>query len=368
MDRRDRAHPFRLNGALNFTRRRAVDRLLEGVVEKASALRVLDDMYQDAPSVESPDEFLEHVFQVFNVQPQWSEDELRHIPATGGAVVVANHPFGALEGLMMAAMLLRVRSDVKIMANYFLQRVPELKELFIAVDPFGGNTATRRNIAPLKEAMQWVQQGGLLVIFPAGEVSHLKLAAGAITDPTWHPTVARIARRAEVPVIPVYFHGSNSLLFQLAGLFHPRLRTALLPRELLNKRNRAIPIRIGAAVPVTRIKSFSDQEATAHLRMRCYSLGARNEAAGAAVMTLSAAGEPIAAPVPPTLLQAEVAALPSEQRLDSSGAMQVYYARAGQIPWLLQEIGRLREETFRAVGEGTGHARDIGLGHGWEHR
>ncbi len=364
MVQRERAHPFRLNGALNFTRRRSVDRLLEHMVEKASALRVLDDMYQALPPIEGTDAFLQTVFDLFNIRPQWADDELAQIPATGAAVVFANHPFGALEGLMMAAMLRRVRSDVKILANYFLQRVPELDGLFIAVDPFGGGSAARRNVAPMKEALRWLQQGGLLVIFPAGEVSHLQLGSRSITDPAWHPTVARLARRAEVPAIPIYFHGSNSLLFQLAGLLHPRLRTALLPRELLNKRDRAVPIRIGAPISFAKIKGLSDDEATAYLRMRCYTLGARNSKEnGRKTMVAmdSADGEPVADPVPTPLLQAEVAALPPQQRLDGSGTMQVIYARAGQIPWLLQEIGRLREEAFREAGEGTGRARDIDL-------
>lgn len=362
MDQRERAHPFRLNGALNFTRRRSVDRLLEHMVEKASALRTLDDMYQALPPIEGTDAFLQTVFDLFNIRPQWAEHELAQIPATGAAVVVANHPFGALEGLMMAAMLRRVRSDVKILANYFLQRVPELDGLFIGVDPFGGGSAAQRNVAPMKEALRWLQQGGLLVIFPAGEVSHLRLGSRVITDPAWHPAVARLVRRAEVPVIPIYFHGSNSLLFQLAGLLHPRLRTALLPRELLNKRNRAVPIRIGNPIPFARLKGLGDEEATAYLRMRCYTLGARGgKENDRKTLPANDQGEPVAAPVPTPLLQAEVAALPPQQCLDGNGTMQVFYARAGQIPWLLQEIGRLREEAFRAAGEGTGHARDIDL-------
>ncbi len=354
------SQPFRLNGALGLSHRPALNRLLEGMVERTFALSRLNRMYQALPPTADVDAFLDQVLTTFNAQPQCDEAELRHVPATGPAIVVANHPFGALEGVMMAALLRRIRPDVKIMANYLLQRVPELQGLFIGVDPFGGGGATRRNARPLKEAMAWLDRGGLLVIFPAGEVSHLQFGSGRTVDPRWHRTVARLVRHAEAPVVPVYFHGSNSLWFHLAGLVHPRLRTALLPRELLNKRNRQVPVRVGTAVPFAKLKGFGDDDdMTAYLRMRCYALGARGTEKYRATSAPSV--EAIADAVPVTLLQAEVAALPAEQRLDSSGNLQVWYARTGQIPWLLQELGRLREVTFRAVGEGSGRARDIDL-------
>ena len=362
METRAQVHPFRFNGALSFTRRRKVDRLLETVLEQTFALSRLDRMYQALPVISDPDTFLQQVLTTFNVTTRCDAEELQHIPRSGAAVVVANHPFGALEGVMLALLLRRIRPDVKIMANYFLQRVPEISDLFIGVDPFGGSSAARRNVRPLKEAMAWLDQGGLLVIFPAGEVSHLQFTTGRTVDPAWHNTVARLVRRAEAPVVPVYFHGSNSLWFHLAGLVHPRLRTALLPRELLNKRNRVVPVRIGGAIPYGKLKGFdNDDDMTAFLRMRCYALGERGAAPKALTAHPAVVQEEIATAAPLALLQAEVAALPPEQMLDKSGSLQVHYARAGQIPWLLQEIGRLREITFRAAGEGTGRARDIDL-------
>ncbi len=362
METRGRVHPFRFNGALNFTRRRKVDRLLESVLEQTFALSRLDHMYQALPVITDPDTFLQQVLTTFNVTPQCDAAELGQIPRNGAAVVVANHPFGALEGVMLAQQLRRIRPDVKIMANYFLQRVPEISDLFIGVDPFGGSAAARRNVRPLKEAMAWLDQGGLLVIFPAGEVSHLQFTTGRTVDPVWHNTVARLVRRAEAPVVPVYFHGSNSLWFHLAGLVHPRLRTALLPRELLNKRDRVVQMRIGSAIPFAKLKGFADDDdMTGFLRMRCYALGERSAAGKPLRAAPTPQREEIAAAAPLALLQAEVAALPPEQMLDKSGSLQVHFARAGQIPWLLQEIGRLREITFRAAGEGTGRARDIDL-------
>jgi len=354
-----RAHPFRLNGSLRLTRHEELNRLLEGTVEQAFALARLDAMYQALPPSTDCDHFLQQTLDAFHIRVQCPDEALQRVPASGATVVVANHPFGALEGVILAQLLRRVRPDVKILANYFLERIPELRDLFISVDPFGGDGAAARNLRPLKQALAHLQSGGLLVIFPAGEVSRRRLDGSAV-DPHWYNTVARLVRRTEAPVLPVYFPGSNSLLFHLAGLLHPRLRTALLPRELLNKRNRTIAPRIGTLIPFTRLKPLDDDAMTAQLRLRCYALAAHGERPQAS----PAGGRPpedIAAAVAVPLLSAEVAALPPEQLLEQSGEMQVWYARANQIPWLLQEIGTLREITFRAAGEGTGRSRDIDL-------
>ncbi len=356
----ERAHPFRLNGSLRITRHAGLDRLLESTVEQAFSLARLDRMYQALPPVAGCDAFLQQTLDTFNIGVRCADEALQRIPAEGPLVVVANHPFGALEGVILAQQLRRVRPDVKILANYFLERVPELRELFISVDPFGGDGAAGRNLRPLKQALAHLQQGGLLVIFPAGEVSHLRLGGGT-TDPQWRNTVARLVRRTGAPVLPVYFPGGNSLMFQLAGLLHPRLRTALLPRELLNKRNRTISLHVGTPIPFSRLKALDDDAMTAQLRLRCYALAAHDSAPEQPVCTGDRAQEDIAAAVALPLLCAEVETLPPEQLLDQSGEFQVWYARAGQMPWLLQEIGRLREITFRAAGEGTGRSRDIDL-------
>lgn len=354
-----RAHPFSLNGSLRLTHHEPLNRLLEGTVEHTFALARLGRMYQALPPTIDCDHFLQQTLDAFHIRVHCPEEALQRIPASGPLVVVANHPFGALEGVILAQQLRRVRPDVKILANYFLERIPELRELFISVDPFGGEGAAGRNLRPLKQALAHLQQGGLLVIFPAGEVSRRRLD-GATIDPPWHNTVARLVRRTAAPVVPVYFPGGNSLLFHLAGLLHPRLRTALLPRELLNKRNRTITPRIGAAIPFAKLKPLDDDVMTAQLRLRCYALSAHTKRAPEQV----SGGRPqdeISTEVAASLLSAEVAALPQEQQLDQSGDLQVWYAKADQIPWLLQEIGRLREITFRAAGEGTGRSRDIDL-------
>jgi putative hemolysin len=353
--------PFRLNGSLRLTRNATLDRLLEGAVERLFSLKRLDHMYRDLPPVADTDAFLQQVLDAFHIQVQCAEDALLRVPACGSLVVVANHPFGALEGVILAQLLRRIRIDVKILANHLLERVPELQELFIGVDPFGGADATRRNRRGLKQALDHLQAGGALVIFPAGEVSHHRFGHGT-SDPAWHTTVARLLRHSQAQALPIYFPGHNSLSFHLAGLLHPWLRTAMLPRELLNKRHQRVALQVGHPIPFTRLQALDDAALTTQLRLRCYALAARQVGAGEqATSGGQQLQEDVVAAVPVPLLCAEVNALPATQRLEQSGDLEVWYARAGEMPWLLQEIGRLREVSFRAVGEGTGRSRDIDL-------
>lgn len=346
--------PFLLNGALGHT----FFGRLESVLEHASGLHRLQTAYDAMPRGLSADDFLSACLDWLGVQPSAALDELDHIPAEGGAVLVANHPHGAIDGLILAALLRQVRPDVRFLANGLLTRVAEISSFFIGVDPFGGTGAEMRNRGPLRDAIRWVQDGGLLVVFPAGEVSHLQPRRAAVTDPEWHSAVARIINRTGVPVIPAFIPGRNSLLFQLSGLVHPRLRTALLPRELLNKSGRRMTVRFGTPIQAQRIEGLDSDQLLSLLRLRCYSLGEDRPSKEDPDIT---GWQPIATAQDPALLENEIAALPADCLLSESGDLQVYCAHAEHLPHTLQEIGRLREITFRATGEGTGRSTDIDL-------
>ncbi len=357
-----KVHPFRLNGTLSLFPLAPLNTAIEALIERVTGLDSLDRLYQAQPAI-APQDFAQHVLDLLRVRCNVGEMDLHRVPKQSGAILVANHPFGGLEGIILTALLSRPRPDVKFMANFLLTRVPELRPYFIAVDPFGQRGAKQRNVGPLREAVRHVRSGGLLVVFPAGEVSHLQLRHRRVTDPRWSSTIARLVRLTEAPVVPAFFEGANGALFQSLGLLHPRLRTALLPRELLNKADRSVRLRIGEPVPYTQLSTFADDdEMTSYLRLRAYALGglaahskADKPRGGNADST------PVAQPVSATLLAAEVDALPVEQCLDRSGNLAVYFAQSGQIPALMQELGRLRELTFRLTGEGTGKARDIDL-------
>ena len=309
-------------------------------------------------------QFLLRILEEINVRYEIDDDDRFRIPTAGPLVVVANHPFGGLEGIILASLLKSVRSDVKIMANYLLQRFPELHDIFIYVDPFGRNEAVKANIQPLRKAIRWLGNGGVVGIFPAGEVAHLNLYRREVSDPTWNSSVAWLIKKSGAAALPLFFNGANSLLFQLLGLVHPHLRTALLPHEFFNKRRMSITLKVGKVISFEKLGSFaSSEEMTAYLRLRTYILkgglrGAKKKANDPPLL-----GKPEEQPITPqpnpARIIAEIKHLPADQTLVESGEYAVLYAHAGQVPSLLREIGRLREYTFRRSYEGTGNPIDL---------
>lgn len=366
--------------------RRAIPKL-----ERALGVEWLNGIYARCSGAGDVSTFLQHVLDDVQVHFRLPREDLARIPRTGPLVVVSNHPFGALDGIILSAVLLSVRSDVKVMANYLLSGISDLRNLFLCVNPFGGNDAAIANGAPMRHAMRWLKDGGVLAAFPAGEVAHLgwRDRGPGVSDPPWNQTIARIARRAGAPVLPIYFDGRNSLIFHLAGLIHPRLRTALLPRELMRKAGKRIDLRIGKLIPNRRMSAFqSDEDLTAHLRGRTFLLRhakrqetttpppapipadaeqatPRDPTAPSPSATPHASSspqhqyEPVLAPIDPALLAADIANLPDSSRLVEQEDMLVFAARAPRLRHVLQEIGRLREITFREAGEGTGRAIDL---------
>ena len=291
--------------------------------------------------------------------------DLDRIPVKGPLVAVANHPFGVLDGAALAVLLLRVRPDVKILTNSLLDGIPDLREHCIFVDPFRTPFSADKNVKPLKQAMEWLRQGGTLAVFPAGEVSQWNVREAQVTDPAWNTVAARLVRKAGASALPVYFCGRNSVTFQLLGLIHPRLRTLFLLQEFLQQREKDVRVRIGKAIPSELIANLdSDEEATEYLRLRTYLLSYRGKNPISLPAKMRAAlprkpQEPIASEVPSRFVVNDIAALPVERLLVENADFAVYAARAPELPHLLDELGRLREITFRAAGEGTGRSADL---------
>ena len=335
------------------------------VLERATGLTGLDRAYEARPDGLSAERFLDWTLEHFAVRTIVTDADVARIPAEGPLVVVANHPYGGIEGIALARVVGRVRPDVKLLANALLSRIPELRDLLVPVDPFDRPGSIRANAAGMRQALAWLVSGGALVVFPAGEVSSLDLARRRVADPAWSPAVARLARRAGATTLPVFVPGRNGALFQTAGLIHPALRTALLPRQMLARAGRTIELRVGTPVSPARLRGFGDDaKAIAYLRDRTEILAERASPANAAKTALQPrrtppAAAPIVAPVDAELLAGEIAALPADARLIEGDGLEVLVARADEIPGVLREIGRLRETTFRDVGEGTGREIDL---------
>jgi len=299
------------------------------------------------------------------VQVEYSvrESELKHVPAQGPAVVFSNHPFGILDGLILASLLLRLRPDVKLLANQLLACMEEVADHCILVDNMMGEGHEAANRRGIREALDWVKAGHMLVVFPAGEVASWSPQRRRVADPQWNCNMARIARLSGAKSIPVFVSGSNSLGFHLAGMINPHLRTVFLPHELLNKCGSRLEVRLGAPVEGETLKAIHDDEkAIELLRWHSSLLSLCDRTGPLRTRSFPPHWPPkhaVAPPEDPELLLRELQSLPSEALLDTVGEMQVYALELRQAPRIVREIGRLRELTFRASGEGTGKARDL---------
>jgi putative hemolysin len=310
---------------------------------------------------------LENVLTELRVECQVTDSDLARIPANGPAVVTANHPFGLLDGAVLGALLSRVRPDVKILTNFMLAGIPELHEHCIFVDPFGESESVARNRRGVKQALAWLSAGGVLVMFPAGEVSHLRFSDPGlgITDPEWNSMAARLVRMTGAVALPVFLPGCNSATFQVLGLLHSQLRTAWLPSEFLQQTDRTVEVRIGSRIPAEILRSVgSDRDAANYLRWRTYILAQRGHAERNIPPVLPSVftrkkSQPVADGIPAEVLRRNIENLGPDACLFENREFSVYHAKAREIPDLLQEVGRLREITFRAVGEGTGNRADL---------
>lgn len=340
--------------------------ILLKTIENFLGLTKLNSLYSKAFDYPST-HFADQVLKAGNVTLKVNEEAFEQIPKTGPLVVVANHPFGGLEGLLILSLLNKIRNDVKVLANYLLSCIPDLRDSFIFVDPFGGNKATQKNLTPMRETISWVKNGAALGVFPSGTVSHFHFRHLEVTDPAWSEVIARIVRSSRASVVPLYFSGSNSLVFQLLGLIHPKIRTAMLPQELANKENSTIHAKIGSVIPFEKLDGFeSDKDLISYLRLRTYIL-AEHKSSKVWIQIPSLRSffaqkridEDIMPPIAKQALKQEVQSINKSQLLLEQGDCQVLYAQASQIPHILKEIGRLREITFRQAKEGTGKKVDL---------
>lgn len=327
---------------------------LPNAMAQVLGLGKLGRIYAEAVSAKGDSPFLFRALDAIGVRVDVAAEDLEHIPQSGPTIIVANHPYGALDGLIAGALAMRRRGDIRIIANEWLYRIPEMQSLVLSVDVYAQRV--QGNASTLRAAVKHLNAGGLLIIFPAGVVSHWQPAARAVVDPPWNRLAATLARKTGAAVVPMHFAGGNSWLFQLAGMINANLRTALLPRELLQKKASRVAVRIGRKVSRQTIESFpSDEALTGWLRLRTYDL----ESQGELSIATPVSSAPVIEPVPAEDIIRELATLPKDSVLVNQGPFKVYLARSLAAPMIMREIGRLREVTFRLAGEGTGASLDV---------
>lgn len=334
--------------------------LVAKLVMHIMRLNKINKLYSDVYD-ENSEAFLEQLIEALGVTIEVNQEDLEKIPASGAFITISNHPFGGLDGIILIKLLSKIRPDYKVMANFLLKKIEPIKDYFLGVNPF----ESRRDISSaggLKEALRHLSEGKPLGLFPAGEVSAYQADSNSVEDKEWSVSVLKLIRKANVPVIPIYFKGSNSLLFQLLGFIHPMLRTVKLPSELLNKKNRIIKLRIGSPITTETQDSFTDiRQYGKFLRAKTYLLGSSLEVKKFFLKSQKAGKnvEPIAQEMPVEVLQKEIENIKDDYLLFSMKNYTVYCAPTIKIPNILNEIGRLREVTFRAVGEGTNRSIDL---------
>lgn len=331
----------------------------EHLAEWATGLNQLDKFYAQRPAGCDTQQFLRFTLEVLGIDYQVIKGSLNNIPESGATVVVANHPLGCVEGVILAEILLTIRPDIQILANQYLKTVPELDSLFIGVDVFEGDNARKANLQALRQAHKHLEQGGLLLMFPAGEVSQLvDNKQRRLEDKEWSHSVSRLIKKHKAKSVPVYIDGHNSTRFYMAGKIHPLLRTLMLGRELLNKKQTCIDISISDTIQYKEIHHLCDQQLVNYLRLNTYLLGSKTSTVRDKANNDSTI-QPIAERLPLDDLLQDMQQLPESAHLLSLNEFDVYCTASDCIPALMHEIGRLREKNFRQVGEGTGTALDV---------
>ncbi|CAH8287304.1 putative hemolysin [Mariniflexile fucanivorans] len=310
--------------------------------------------------------FLDAILDDFQIKFEIPEEDLKRLPKDGAYITVSNHPLGGIDGILLLKLMLEQRTDFKIIANFLLHRIEPMKPYIMPVNPFEDRKDAKSSLSGFKNSILHLRNGHPLGLFPAGEVSTYR-DGKLVVDRPWEEAAMKLVKKAEVPVVPIYFHAKNSRLFYKLSKISDTFRTAKLPSELLTQKRRTIKVRIGRPISVEDQKEYTTlEEFSEFLRRKTYMLSNSFEDKPKILdniqSTLKTPKSPkrIVTPVDNALMITEVEALrKDDSRLLQSKNYEVFLAEASKIPHILREIGRLREITFREVGEGTNEAIDL---------
>ncbi|MFN3890513.1 MAG: lysophospholipid acyltransferase family protein [Beijerinckiaceae bacterium] len=274
MKTEDDNSPFSYATASDPLWRRAAIRM----VERATGARRLETLYRAKQAEGWRDgeqqSFFRTAISALSIDLQVDERQLARIPREGALVVVSNHPFGVLDGIVMCALMERARPDFLVLTNSVLMRAPEMRQRMLPVDFAETPEARRTNVASRAKALDHVMAGGCVVIFPAGAVSTSpdRLGRQPAVDGPWSPFAARLVRSGRARVQPVYFPGENSRLFQVASHIHPALRLGLFFHEVRRRIGTPLPVAIGEAAAFDEFSSMERAALLTELRRRVYAL------------------------------------------------------------------------------------------------
>lgn len=333
------------------------------ILMKVLKISTLNKIYDRNKHLEDLD-FLNGILDEMEIKFEIPEEDLKRLPKDGAYITISNHPLGGIDGILLLKLMLEREPNFKIIANFLLHRIVPMKKYIMPVNPFENHKDAKSSVIGIKETLRHLSDGKPLGIFPAGEVSTYK-DGKLVVDKPWEEGAIKLIRKAKVPVVPIYFHAKNSKLFYWLSKIDDTLRTAKLPSELLTQKDRVIKVRIGKPISVSEqneIESF--EEYSEFLRKKTYMLANPFEKdtklIDTASLKIQKAPKKIVTPANESKLINEVQALrDSDKRFLQSKNYEVFFAGAKEIPNIIHEIGRLREITFREVGEGTNESIDL---------
>ena len=244
------------------------------LVERLSARGRIVRAYEEARRTLRPgDDVWSVALQSLDITVRYSAEKLAAVPREGPLVVVANHPFGVVDGLAVCHLVSTVRKNFKIVAMSTLWRVPEVREHILPINFAGTRAAVTASARSRRAARALLGAGGCLIIFPAGAVSTAHRVFGRALDADWHPFAGRMIMDHEAAVLPIRFDGKNGLLFQLASRVSPTLRLSLLLQEAAKRMGTTVDAHLGDVLPFEALRSFEDPKALVdHLRRETYAV------------------------------------------------------------------------------------------------
>ena len=331
---------------------------------KITRISNMNRFYNRHQDLDGPD-FCNAILEHYEIDFEMLEEELKRLPKSGPYITISNHPLGGIDGVLLLKLMLSQREDFKIIANFLLHRIAPLKPYIMPVNPFENHKDAKSSILGFKNALVHLKEGHPLGIFPAGEVSTYR-DGKLVVDKPWEEAAIKLIRKAEVPVVPIYFHAKNSRLFYRLSKINDVFRTGKLPSELVTQSRRPIKVRIGQPISVKDQQGEETLEGfTELLRRKTYLLANAFESERLidkvpTTIKIPKPTKKVASAIRPEVLVGEIEMLREKGlRLLQSKNYEVFLAQESDMPFLLQEIGRQREITFREVGEGTNNAIDL---------
>jgi putative hemolysin len=307
--------------------------------------------------------FIDSVFDEFQIEFEIENDDLKRIPKDGPFITISNHPLGGIDILLLIKIITKVRPDYKVLVNKLIYEIEPLRSNLISLGKYEKTGFKFPRLSEVRHALSSLSTNSPFGILPAGLVSSYQFPVNPNVDKTWDMSILKLVKKSKIPVIPIYFKGNQNWLFHMLGGIHPLFKPMRLPADLFKKKSGTIKVRIGNPITLEEQDEFDNIYLyRRYLRSRVYALGTSLEAKKFFMRRFARKPkkvEPIIDAVPEEVIVQEMLNLKENYMLFETGDFQVFCAPSLEMPNVLNEIGRLREVTFREIGEGSNKSIDL---------